>query len=247
MILAAHQPAFLPWLGYLHKMAIADVFVVMDDLQYEAQNFQNRNRVKLNSGAGWLTVPVERGSQSDSILQKRIQNGGNPKQHWQRRAWITLKTHYGRASYFSDYAEELEDVFTRPWNSLFELDWHMLTLARRWLGITTPVLRSSELALIGQRSERIVDMCRKVGAHSYLSGSGGSSGYLELEAFAEAGLAVAWQQFRHPLHQQRYPELGFISHLGFIDLLCNCGPQSRDILFATAAPRATTQHLEASS
>ena len=79
MILAAHQPSYLPWLGYLDKMLRADVFVVMDDLQYEAQNFQNRNRLKLNTGPAWVTVPVERGSQSDLILDKRIQNGGNPK------------------------------------------------------------------------------------------------------------------------------------------------------------------------
>ena len=97
MILAAHQPSYLPWLGYLDKMAKADVFVVMDDLQYEKDNFQNRNRVKLNNGAGWLTVPLDRGSQLDRICDKRIQNGGNPKEHWQRKTWVTLETHYGRA------------------------------------------------------------------------------------------------------------------------------------------------------
>ena len=77
MILAAHQPAYLPWLGYLDKMAKADVFVVMDDLQYETQNYQNRQRVKINCGATWLTVPLKRGAQTDTILDKRIDNGAS--------------------------------------------------------------------------------------------------------------------------------------------------------------------------
>lgn len=232
MILAAHQPSYLPWLGYLDKMAKADVFVVMDDLQYEAQNYQNRNRVKLNNGPGWLTVPLERGAQTDRICDKRIQNGGNPKEHWQRRTWITLKTHYGKAPHFARYADELEDLYTRPWERLLDVDLHVLSLARRWLGIETPMLRSSSLSLVGQKTDRIIDMCKKVGARLYLSGKGGSTTYLDIEAMQRAGITVVWQTFSHPVYPQRYPALGFVSHLAFLDLLLNCGPeQSRDILF----------------
>ena len=74
------------WLGYLDKMAKADVFVVMDDLQYEAQNFQNRNRIKLNHGPCWLTVPLLRGAQTDRILDKRIDNTGRGDDHGALRA-----------------------------------------------------------------------------------------------------------------------------------------------------------------
>ena len=89
MIVAAHQPHYLPWLGYLDKLAKADLFVVMDDLQYEAQNFQNRQRMKLQSGAMWLTVPLERGSQAARICDKRIEHGGNAMQHWHRLTGLT--------------------------------------------------------------------------------------------------------------------------------------------------------------
>ncbi len=234
MIVAAHQPAFLPWLGYLDKVAKADVFVVMDDLQYESQNFQNRNRVKLNNGPGWLTVPLEKGAQSDRILDKRIASGGNPKEHWQRRAWLTIKTHYGRAPHFAAYAEELEDAFTRPWQRLVDVDSHMLELARRWLGITRPVLHASSLGLTGQKTERIIDLCQKVGAKVYLSGRGGSTDYLDVDALGRAGISVMWQQFAHPTYPQRYPQLGFVSHLAFLDLVLNCGPDAAQILFARA-------------
>jgi hypothetical protein len=231
VILAAHQPSYLPWLGYLDKVAKADVFVVMDDLQYEAQNFQNRNRLKLNQGAGWITVPLERGAQSDRICDKRIQNGGSAKEHWQRKTWLTLKTHYGKAPHFARYADELEDVYTRPWDKLVDLDLHMFGLARRWLGLTGPVLHSSSLDLQGQKTDRIIDMCKKVGAKVYLSGRGGSTGYLDVDALQRAGIAVLWQSFSHPVYPQRYPELGFLPNLGFLDLLFNCGPGSRDLMF----------------
>jgi hypothetical protein len=233
MIVAAHQPSFLPWLGYLDKLAQADLFVVMDDLQFEAQNFQNRNRIKVNNGIAWLTVPLVRGSQRDLICDKIIRNDGfSAKEHWQRRTRITLETHYGRAPYFSHYADELEEVWSRPWERLVDLDLHILKLVMRWLGLSRPILLSSSLGLAGQKTARILDLCRRVGARAYLSGKGGSTGYLDVAALERAGVEVAWQQFEHPVYQQRYPALGFVPNLCVLDLLFNCGPGSRDILFA---------------
>jgi hypothetical protein len=234
MIVAAHQPHFLPWLGYLDKLAKADVFVVMDDLQYEAQNYQNRQRVKINSGATWLTVPLRRGSQDDTILDKRIDNSAAGRHHWQHRAWRTLEIHYGNTPFFAQYRDELHAVFTSKWERLIDLDLHMLELARNWLGITRPIVRASALGLTGQKSERIIDMCKKVGAKLYLSGQGGSTGYLDDTAFKDAGIGVMWQQFRHPRYTQRYSKVGFVSHLGFIDLLFNCGQEARQILWGRA-------------
>lgn len=236
MIVAAHQPHYLPWLGYLDKVAKADVFVVMDDLQFEAQNYQNRQRLKLCGGAEWLTVPLHRGSQSDRIIDKKIENSANPRHHWQHRHWRTLVTHYGPAPFFKDYAEELEDVYTRPWENLIDLDLHMLNMAMRWLDIETPVVRSSELHLSGQKTDRIIDMCKKLEARCYLTGAGGSTGYLDSEKIGRSGVGVIWQNFAHPRYPQRYDGAGFASHLGFLDLVLNCGPASRDILFGTAHP-----------
>ena len=240
MIVAAHQPHYLPWLGYLDKLAKCDVFVVMDDLQYEAQNFQNRNRVKLNHGPCWLTVPLLRGEQTDRILDKRIDNTGRGgRHHWQQRTWRTLVTHYGRAPCFDRYAPALEEVYTRRWDRLVELDLHMLELARGWLGISRPIVRASSLELSGARTERIAAMCRAVGATVYLSGRGGSSGYLDTELLARAGVSTLWQRFTHPVYPQRYPGRGFVSHLGFLDLLLNCGPAAASLL--RGASEAVTQ------
>ena len=242
MIVAAHQPHYLPWLGYLDKLAKADVFVVMDDLQFEKENFQNRNRVKLDHGPHWLTVPLLRGKQSDLIVDKRIDNTGRGgRHHWQHRHWRTLVTHYGKAPFFPHYAAALEDVFVRRWDYLVDLDLHMLELARNWLRIKVPIVRASSLGLRGARTERILDMCRAVGARSYLSGRGGSTGYLDLPAFERAGVSLVWQQFHHPHYPQRYAGRGFVSHLGFLDLLFNCGPAAPAILWTAGGARATTE------
>ena len=255
MIVAAHQPHYLPWLGYLDKLAKSDLFVVMDDLQYEAQNYQNRQRIKLADGAAWLTVPLHRGTQYDRICDKRIASrdtcpasstaewpcGGIDstavdRHAWQARHWRSLEVHYHRAPYFGAYAGELRAIYAQEWTSLVELDLAMLDLARRWLGIKTPIVRSSSLGLREGKTERLIDLCRKVGARAYLSGSGASAGYLDAERMGRAGIGVIWQSFEHPVYAQRYAARGFASHLGFVDLVLNCGPDSRDILFDRTHP-----------
>jgi len=234
MIVAAHQPAYLPWLGYLDKMAKADLFVVMDDLPFETRSFQHRQRVKLNTGVGWLTVPVEHGPRTERILDKRIDHAASP--HWQRRAWRTLESHYARAPYFARYADELREVYERSWTDLVELDLELLALARRWMCIRVPILRASTLELAGTGTDRLIDLCKKVGARAYLSGSGGATRSLDAEQIGRAGIGVIWQHFDHPVYPQRYPGQGFVSHLAFLDLLFNCGETSFELMFPRSHP-----------
>lgn len=236
MIVAAHQPHYMPWLGYLDKMSKADLFVVMDDLQFVPANYHNRQRVKLATGPAWLTVPIARRSRTDRILDQQIAPALEGTSGWQHRHWRTLVVNYGNAPYFSLYADELRDVYTRPWTRLIDLDLHMLALARRWLDIGTPVVRSSQLGLTGAATDRLIDLCRRVGARSYLTGSGGSTEYLDAEQIGRSGIGVVWQHFEHPAYTQRYPAAGFAPRLGFLDLVLNCGPASRDILFAASHP-----------
>jgi len=229
MIVAAHQPHYMPWLGYLDKIAKADVFVLMDDLQFEWRNYQNRQRMKLGGGAaGWLTVPLVHGSRSERILDKRIAPSPSARQDWRGRHWRTLVASYANAPYFSRYASALRDVYARPWSKLVELDMTMLALAMRWFGIRTPVVRSSQLHLRGTKTDRLIDLCHKLGARCYLSGAGGSSSYLDTERMGRAGIGVIWQHFAHPV--------GFDQQLGYLDLLFHRGPGAHEILFGPAHP-----------
>jgi hypothetical protein len=231
MIVSAHQPHYLPWLGYLAKIAASDLFVVMDDLQYEAQNFQNRNRVKIAHGPAWLTVPLERDGQATEIRDKRIANESSPKQHWQRRHFETLRNNYSSAPFWKLYEAALQDAYARPWSRLIDLQLHMLMLHLGWFAIKKPIVLASSLSLSGTKTDRLASLCHAVNADVYLSGGGGSKGYLDEEKLRRLGVRVEWQTFNHPRYPQRHATLGFVSHLAALDLLLNCGPDdSRAIL-----------------
>jgi hypothetical protein len=236
MIVAAHQPAYLPWLGYLDKMAKADLFVIMDDLPFEPRNFHHRNRIKHESGAAWLTVPVLPGAtEQQRLADVLVDNGAPLDHHWQVRTWRTLVASYRRAPYFPRYVDDLRFVYTQPWRKLVDLQMYLIDLGRRWLRIRTPVIRASTLELAGDDlTDRLIDLCRKTGARAYLSGSGNATRTLDAERMGRAGLGVIWQCFDHPQYTQPYGD--FVPQLAFLDLLFNCGDASRDILFGDGHP-----------
>jgi len=225
-MVAAHQPGYLPWLGWFDKVARADLFVLLDDVQYEHQNFQNRNRFKVNNGVCWLTVPVEHRGRDERVREKRIAAQPPSRNHWQRRTLRTLALHYGRAPHYRRYADELEEVFHRRWERLFDLDLHLIRLCLRWLGIAKTVVLSSEIGARGQKTDLIRDICRRTGARFYYSGCGGSRAYLDVDALRGDGVETVWQRYAHPVYPQRYPALGFVPRLSALDLILNCGPES---------------------
>src|SRR4051812_36707892 len=230
MILAAHQPCFVPWLGYFHKIAHADCFVVLDHVQYEKQNYQNRNRMKLPNGVGWVTVPVENRALDERICDKRVTYDGAGD--WPRRLWRTIEQAYARAPWFNHYAPALRDALEPRWNLLVDLDLHLLELCLDWLSIRTPRILSSSLGLTEKKSELIAELCARTGANVYLAGAGGSRDYLDVPMLAARGVEVRWQAFTHPTYPQQHG--AFASHLSVLDLLFNCGPDSRAILLGTA-------------
>ena len=189
-------------------------------------------------------MPLERGPQGERIIDKRIVNRGSPKEHWQRKTWHTLQIHYGSSPFWRLYQEDLEELFTRPWDRLIDLQLHILRLHLRWFEIYTPVLRASSLSLRGQKTDRLESLCSAVGADVYLSGGGGSRGYLDVDQLARAGVRVAWQRFSHPVYPQRYPMLGFKPNLASLDLLLNCGPDAvrivREAMQPEPVPAAAT-------
>ncbi|MDD5655745.1 MAG: WbqC family protein [Elusimicrobia bacterium] len=232
MILAAHQPNFLPWLGFFDKMRKADLFVVVDHVQFERQNFQNRTMIKTPCGPRWLTVPVRHKSRDERILDKTIDNSRRGRLRWGRKMALTLRRSYQCAPHFQAYAPLLTAIFDEPWDRLTPLNLRCIELLRQALGIRTPILRSSELKLQGCKSDMVLAMCKAVGADTYLSGDGGSRGYLDLAAFQAQGVRVAWQDFRHPRYAQLPRSFSFIEKLSALDLLFNCGPRSLEFFQA---------------
>jgi hypothetical protein len=234
MIVAIHQPHFLPWLGYLHRMAQADLFVLLDHVQFERRNYQNRTMIRINDEAHWLTVPVVQRSQKELIIAKEIDNRLDGAKWWAPSHFTTLRHAYREAGFFSTYAAAFRQLFETRWQRLVDLNHAGLEVLREAFGIRTPLARSSEFGVEGAREELILNICRAVGADTLIAGLGGSRSYLDIEAFARAGVRVVRHDWLHP----EYPQCGaapFIGGLSAIDMLFNCGPRSRRLLLGEAA------------
>jgi hypothetical protein len=235
MIVAIHQPHYLPWLGYLHRMAQVDLFIVLDHVQFERRDRQNRSQIRVGGEAHWLSVPVSQRSQKERIIDKQVDNS-DPRP-WGRIHFSSLRHAYSQAEHFKTYAEALRSILEARWERLVELNRATLDFMRDAFEIRTPLARSSELGVEGAKSELILNLCRAVGADRLLAGFGGSRRYLDPEAFARHGVRVEWHQFTHPEYAQCGPQ-PFIPGLAALDLLFNCGPHSRAILLQQAAQLA---------
>lgn len=226
MILTAHQPVYLPWLGLFHKIALADMFISFDQVQYQPRDWNNRNRIKTPQGPIWLTVPVLRkGYLEKSICDIEINND----EPWGRKHWRSLKIAYAKSPYFQKYAAFFEDTYHRRWESLVDLNTYMLKWFLDTLGLPVPVRSAGEWNFQGQKSDLVLDMCRQVGASSYIFGALGKD-YADVPSFEREGIQVVFQDYAHPVYPQLHGE--FVSHLSVVDLLFNCGDESRDRLMS---------------
>ena len=147
MKVAIHQPHFLPWLGYLHRMAQADLFVLLDHVQFERRNYQNRTMIRLADQGHWLTVPVVQNSQKERIVDKLVDNRLDGTKWWSANHFATLRHAYRAAPFFDVYAPSMQRLFETKWQRLVDINQAGLELLREAYGITTPLARSSVMVL----------------------------------------------------------------------------------------------------
>jgi hypothetical protein len=223
MIVSVHQPQYLPWLGYFDKIDRADVFVLLDTVQYKKNEWQNRNRIKTAQGPQWLTVPV-----TYRFPQLICEVGVNGCERWQHRQRQALVTNYRRAPHWESLEGFFGDLFSRGWDSVAALNIHVVKRLAAILGITTPIHVASGLGPLPEEpDERLIALTKRFGAGTYLAGSGGHD-YMDLSKYERAGIEVVFQDYRHPRYDQLFGE--FESHLSIIDLIYNHGEASLPIL-----------------
>lgn len=218
------QPSYLPWLGYFAQLHRSDVFVVYDDVQFDKESWRNRNRIKTAGGPQWLTVPVlTSGQQRPSNRDVRIDNS-TP---WRRKHLRAIEQSYARAPYLADYLPLFASLYDRRWTHLLDLNLAAFDVLSCAFGICRSIRLSSELRVDGDRIERLVGICRAVGADTFYEGAAGRN-YLTASPFNGAGIALEYQDYRHPVYSQLHPP--FMPYLSAVDLLFNCGPKSLEIL-----------------
>ena len=226
------QPGYLPWLGFFDQLRRADVFVYYDDVQFDTHGWRNRNRIKTQTGAQWLTVPVRHGGLGlPRVMDVEI----DARAPWARKHVATLKQAYARAPHVARYLPELEEVLERPWTRLVDLDLAVVDVVRGWLGLERRIELASRLGIEGQQSERLLRICRHFDARTYYSGAAARS-YLDVDLFERHGVRVAWQDFAHPVYAQLHG--AFVPYLSIVDLVFNCGAESMAVLEGRPADSA---------
>ena len=224
MIVAAHQPAYLPWLGYFDRIKRCDTFVYLDSVQFENNSFINRNRIKTATEPQWLTIPVLHKDHLDSsMLTTRIENARD----WRKKHLRSIEQNYRKAPFFAPNFAKLEQLYRENHDVLADLCWHHLTFWLKELRIETRVLKLSTLPVASRKSDLVFDLCRHLGANQYVSGALGR-GYLQLDAFAEAGIAVSFQDYKHPEYPQLYG--AFAPYMGIVDAWMNLGEMTADLI-----------------
>jgi hypothetical protein len=222
-VVAIHQPQYLPWLPYFDKADQADIFVYLDNVQYQKNGVQNRNRIKTQQGPLWLTVPVH------ADLATEIRNVRIVEDGWQRRHVRSIAQNYSRAPYRDLFESGLRAVIERPWTMLAELNFAATEWMLERLGVRARRLRASELGVEGSGEDLVLSICRNVGATEYLSGTGAAE-YQHADHFMEQGITLRYQAYRAPEYPQGHAGSGYVPDLSALDLILNTGPEATAIL-----------------
>jgi len=219
VIVAVHQPNYLPYVGFFDKMRNADIFVIYDDAQFNKGDFQHRNKIRIFHGWKWLTVPVEK--VAVPINKIKIRNELTRKDIiWSKVHLKDIRDNYKDAPYYTLYEGNFERIYTKNYNKLIDLNMEIINFLMDAFNIKTKLVFSSEFGFTSKSTERLVMMVEALDGDVYLSGSAGRE-YIDVSLFENTGIEVEFQDFSHPIYKQHYG--GFISNMSAIDVLFNIG------------------------
>ena len=224
MILALHQPNLLPWIGYFHKMAQADVFVLLDASQVpRGRSYATRTKINTPKGPTWLTMPTKRKGMSAYNEQPLM-----PLDQWLTSFWETIRHNYARAKYWN-YAG-FEDVFRFAATTHYDLanfNIDFILWAREVLEIQATITLQSDLSCRPEKAMAPIYYCRQSGCDTYLSGNGARE-YNNPSTFNVFNVQLIYQEFKCPTYSQLWQT--FQPNLSILDLIFNTGPMAKEII-----------------
>ena len=214
-IVSIHQPNYIPWLGYFYKIAQADIFVFLDDVQFSNQGMQNYHYIKTPQGPFRLKIPVKK-TFGENINQVLINNDLD----WRKKHLKTIEVNYRRSKYFEEVFNDLELLFKSDYNSIADLDRFIIEFVCKKFGIYTKLINSSELNINSHKEEKILDICDTLNCKIYYSGTGAKV-YQDEDNFGLRGIELRYSKFQ-PFE---YPQLwgAFQVNVTVLDYLMNCG------------------------
>lgn len=222
VLIAIHQPNFLPWLGWFDKLHRADKFVILDDVQFPksgAGTWINRVQVIIAGRPAWITLPVVRSFKGTRLIRDMALDANA---NWRSKMLRTLHLNYGKHPYSAEVFAALEALLASPEQSLCEYNLALLERIASGLGLRwSKVVRASASPVSEKSTDRLAALVLSNQGTVYLAG-GGASGYQQDQTFVQQGIAVKYQSFV----PHAYPQRGsgqFMQGLSVLDALMNLG------------------------
>jgi hypothetical protein len=225
MIVATHQPNFLPWPGLFVKAMMADCLVLLDDVQFpRGRSWVNRNRLKNEQGELWLTVPVhKKGRDLQRILDVELFKASD----WKRKHLRGIRQSYANAPYLDNYLPGLVEIYEKDHRRLISLNLALISYLLKALGLERQVLLQSDLEITGRATDLILNICQELEAENYLTFPI-SMKHLDTDKLNQGGVEIVARSYCPPVYPQLWGD--FLSNLSVLDLVMNCGPVSESLL-----------------
>lgn len=228
-LVVIHQPDFIPYLGFFHRLIQADIYVVFDDVQFvngTSRSWTHRDKIKTAKGEKWISLGTQKAPHGTLINEMLLQENDD----WKKANLNLLRENYRKAPFFAEIFPYIEKLYSLNVKKMWEFNYESIKMLIELFGIDIKIVISSDLDTAGKNNDLVISTVKALGCHRYLSGVGARD-YYDPEPYEKAGVEVIWQDFNHPTYKQQYEELGFIPYLSSIDLLFNCGiEESRKIL-----------------
>ena len=230
MKIAIHQPEFMPWLGYFHKMKMADVYVILDKVQFKKRYFENRNYIRnsVNDTKEWITIPVKtKGKYHQNISDVEV----SYEENWYKKISNTFIARYGENEVTLSFNNLIEEFIESNRNkSLLELNINIIDWFRDRFDIKTPLFYLSDLDINSKGSDLILDICKKMKSTTYICGPSGKD-YLNLDDFKKEQIEIEWQNFAECNYYKKESKLSYLSSFDFVQSFgLNCSNNFTKIL-----------------
>lgn len=223
------QPFLFPWVGMFEQIALADVYVHYDDVQFSKGSFVNRVQVKTPDGFKWMTVPLASNQLGLKINELMPQEEKGPEKNWRHQHLELLRQHYRGAPCYSDMMDLITPLYAAPPETLCGFLMEALEAVCRYYGLDegTRFYKSSDLGIGGKSSQRVFDIVRHFGGTDYVTGHGARN-YLDHTLFEDHGIRVAYMDYQKTPYPQQYGT--FNPYVSILDLMANTGSAGGSVI-----------------
>lgn len=215
------QSNYIPWKGYFDAIGLCDVFVIYDEVQYTKRDWRNRNKIITPNGSKWLSIPVaSKGKYLQKINETVVSDNA-----WRKKHWKTIQYNYKKAPHFQTYEALFEDLYLNSEEIyLSKVNYRFIKAILEILGIEVEMLWSSDFELIGDKTEKLLNICKEINATHYLSGPAAKD-YLDESLFNQSNIGVEWMDYGgYPIYNQLYST--FEHGVSILDLIFNTGSEA---------------------